>query len=462
MAIRPRLRTGWIESSLVFATCLGVVLSKARLRPILDDYCLADQTRHGILHGVANNALNWSGDVTTFLLHHGLSGWAILNLPLALSSALPSIVGSIFVVALFARQTLNANKGNEILPSITLMSIPFLLWETYKGAISGIGLLGETSSEIGNGLVHWQTLQTGYVIPTALAAIALQILYANPGNMSQNHVYRSRLLTPVLLGITIGTSGLIISFGTMLTAVVLSFRHLRHSRVDLFLRAQLFPASCAVASIAVFFSPGTTARRAFESEARSSIVFNASIETLETVTRGVINGFIDWVRLAFSWSTLWIFFFAAVLYLSHSIIHNAVAPIEFSYRRGLTYLLHSVFLSVSASIAGSFVYQAWWHRLPAIVAMFAALVTLAHVGVRHFLDANQPSIRTAWAWRIAGVVALGFVAHQSYGVAQGLQVRQSQWGAGPAPVVGIPDTDHVGSADCWTRVLKDMRFPIER
>lgn len=468
-ALPPRLRAGWIESSLVLATCVGVVLSKGRLRPILDDYCLADQTRRGLLHAVANNALNWSGDVTTFFLHHGLSGWAILNLPLTLSSALPTLLGTLIVIALFAkqdvnvdRQGINKRKPSRFVFSARLTLVVFLLWETYKGAISGFGLLGDASQEIGNGLVYWQTLQTGYVIPTALAAIALQILYVFPYAANYHPAPKSSMLMPVLLGIAIGTSGLIISFGTFLTAVVLTLHHLRHSRVKLFVQSQLFPASCAAASIAVYFSPGTTARRAFEDSVRSPIALTASRETLEAVAQGVFNGFIAWGRLVFSWSTLWIIVLATVLFLSHSTIHNSVASIAFSYRRGATHLLHSLFLTVSASLAGPFVYEAWWHRLPAIVALFAALVTISHVGVRHFFDANQARIRTVWLWRIAGVIALAFVTHQSARVAQDLELRAQEWESGPAPVVGIPDTDHAGSADCWARVLEDMRFPLAR
>jgi hypothetical protein len=431
-----------IESLLVLFSALSVLFVIAlslQLRPIADDYCLASATANHGFWGALNYWLTtWGGDYTGVFSNTLFVGIPVAFLPFEFASAttflitlaLLGLVGSL-LFGVVAR-----SKELFPLPGILLGLLTPALWLVFWWANS-LRSMNEFNLQGSRSIIHWQNINSGYVILIAVPLIWILLLVRLK---VQNRIVL--LINGAAIGIWVGGSGLVVALlGVVIAFTLLAFS--LGSSPSTVSRSYLWLAGPWLLTnttgwLLAYTAPGTQARRAVLGERTLDVG-----DLLEFVFPKAI---IEWVQILVSLGTVLVF---VIAFTVGSLLKPSIDKKE--VRSGVMWsgllMFSSLLLNTISQSASAFSYEAFWHTTSSATLIFVSLLVLGLTSGR----ASQAYLSTYNPWPGAVILlATGLISVFILNTAfVDAQQRLTAWDAGPAPLIGIADIDGDWVDACW-------------
>lgn len=428
-----------------------VIWTARLLRPIADDYCLAQAAGKGFFGSLSFWFTTWSGDVTARVSDYVWVGFPLVALPWGVASALPFVATSAaltaVVLALLAGGASGALRAQA--PWLFLVPILPVAWWAYwwipvrVGAMRSDGSGDGLTVDLANSITTWQTVNSAYVLLPCV--LLLLLLVARP------ILRRSwKISVPVFLalGFVIGTAGLVLAGATLLaiSAAVVAQVALRLRWRTAVLPAVALCSGLLVGVVISYLSPGSRARAEILAE-------NPALDpvTLSSLWDWVFPQAIgEWLSGLVNWGSLLAFVLVGGMgfLATRAGLRADVVRLE---RVSAGLVGFSFLLSLTNRASEAFAYPAFWHQISTRTFIFLALSLLAvSVGAR------LATFKQGFLVIVPAVFALGLVAAATSMVtlSGSVQERFSRWEAGPAPLGSISDTAESWSAECWTDLTR--------
>ena len=443
-----------------------LIWSSRNLRPIADDYWVAAMAKDGLLDAFQFWYITWGGDVFLTLLNTIFVGLPILHLPWSIASRLAFLIvfAGIFFSLLkslthylkftFARTT----KNYWILISAVLLLLVswVAFWWTDPSLVPTDSLVvNPLPIQIPISAIVWQNVGIAYIFSSCLVLIAilslLKSMRVNKGIGSKN------LLLVLLLGLIVGTSGLVLAvslvIASVLAIVVLSTTASngdsgRYRRLIYF-----FQSGTLFGILITYLSPGTQNRILVEASNPNQPEKNL----IEIFSWVFPKGLWEWVSGLASVGSLIAFGCALLI----GILASTLVGRQSLYQTGyltLSLLAFSCLVSVISQLSEAFSYDAYWHQVSPRAILFISLSLFGcALGLKVGWIGGDYVLVSCFAGLIAGFIAIGSVLY----FAQYAEDRLAIWEVGPAPSFGIPDTEEIWRNACYLEI-KDYRGGPDR
>jgi hypothetical protein len=436
-----------IEVLLILFSTLSVLFVSAlslQLRPIADDYCLASATAsHGFWGALNFWFTTVGGDYTGVLSNSLFVGTPVAFLPFEFASATTFLITLALLGIVVSLSFAVVARSKALFPpsGIFLGLLTPALWLVFWWS-SSLRSMNEFNLSGPRSIVHWQNINSAYVMLVAVPLIWLLLLVRLK---VQKRI--ALLINGAAIGIWVGGSGLVVSLlGVILalTLIALSFGSTRSvvSRNFLWLAVPWFLTN-TLGWLLAYTSPGTQARRANLEEILGEKNIGAG-DLLEFVFPKAI---IEWVQILVSLGTILIFVIAfTVGSLIRPVMDKKVGQSGFKIS-GLL-MVSSLLLNIISQSAAAFSYDAFWHTTSSATLIFFSIIVFGLScgrAYQTYLPGHNPwpgaVILSATALVSVLVLNTAFVDAQQ---------RLTAWNAGPAPLIGIADIDGEWVNACWS------------
>lgn len=424
---------------------LGVASFTRFLRPSADDYCAGVVAQHGFFGAPLELWNTWSGYFFTMWIENIFMGLPLLYFPWSLSSSISFLMSAIglSLTIFFIHPKGALNRFH--LSTLSIL-VPFMWWE-YLWAPTAIN---NDMSPLANGLTHWQTLTSGYLLTTEV----LIILWAICWKFANKQVGNLTSITLLgLLGLLFGFSSEPINlaaFSVFLLALgwrLLGNRSLKVTSNELGWLS--FGFCLFIAFIAAHLSPGNLSRTALINPN-----LEISLDRLGFLVEWTIPYAIEnWFLAYFNWGGASIFVFNIGLYFFAGKIDHNVDRSKLFLRAtqlsGFGLLIYLV-----ARFTEAFSYSGYWHFIPGIVCIFLSIYFWSAwlgIGLARYSSRILQLLLLAV---LTLSLLLGILA--SYKMTKSIYKRGIQWSQGAAPILGVTDIEEEWVRNCWIR-LRELR-----
>jgi len=426
--------------SVVYITALSL-----KLRPISDDYCLGSVTAEYGFWGAQNFWFtNWTGDYSGVFSNTLFVGIPLSYFPFALASGTTLLIASalIGIVALLLYENIAGSKSLISLPGVFLALISPALWlvfwwSTSLASMDEFNLMGPRS------IIHWQNINSGYVIPLALAVIWVLFILRFK---IKNRLYL--IVNGIGIGAWVGGSGLVISLFGVVVSFTLMIFSLTYPRLGVprnffWLSGPWFFAN-TIGWLVSFTSPGTQGRRGAISAVDPSVDNRSLTDFVELIFPSSI---IEWVELLVSPGTILVFviIFTLGTLLKPNLDKGAGGS---GLKWPGTLLLLSLVLNIVSEAGSTFSMNAFWHTTPSALLLFVSITVFALILGR--LSQTWISADNLWPRSLmllaTVVVSIGVLNTAFVDASE----RRLLWETGAAPLIGMGDIGGGGYLDqCW-------------
>lgn len=433
----------WILIVIVF---FAILINARHLRPAADDYCTGFIAQYGVFGAPAHMWSTWSGYFFTMFIENITNGLPLLHLPWSISSAIPFILSA---VGLGFTAYILLPKSSENLNPVFLIPLLAVLWWAFiwiPVAFFGV------RNELANGLTHWQTLTSGYMLTTEILLCICAYLWR-----LSNHIDYAFLVSIIFL-----ISGLLFGFTSEpfnLAAIAVFGLYILHriffKRASAITKKQIywivFGLSIIVGFIFAHLSPGNLARTAL---IKPDLSF--SLDRMEFLFFWTIPYAVQrWLSAYFAFQGIIVFIivfslqFFSVRKLSDLEQHQYLL-------RGMQLSSFGLLLFMIARFGEAFSYEGYWHFVtPLLVSMLSIYFFATYV-------ANKVRFLTSkWINRVILVsllISLSVALKADFLMMQSIQMRAIAWSQGQAPLSGISDIETLWVRGCWENLIR-LRGP---
>ena len=439
--------------SLVYIAALSL-----KLRPISDDYCFGSVTaNYGFWGGLNFWFTNWSGDYSSLFSSTLFIGIPLSNFPFALASGATFLIAAALlgIIAFLLYGIIEGSKSLISLTGALLALMSPTLWLVFWWSTS-LASMDEFNLEGPRSIIHWQNINSGYVIPLALALIWVLLLLRFKVKSKFSLVFSG-----IGIGAWVGGSGLVLSLFGVVVALALMITSLAYPRLGVprnyfWLAGPWFLAN-TIGWLVSFTSPGTQGRRGVISAVDPSIDNRSFADFVDLIFPSSI---IEWVELLVAPGTILVFVIVFALgTLLETSTDKDVDRSGFKWSGILLFL--SLFLNIVSQAASVFSSDAFWHTTPSALLLFVSITVFALTFGR--VSQTWMSAYNIWP---RSLILLATVL-VSIGVLNSAFVDASErrllWETGPAQFVGMADIGGGGYVDqCWGDLGKFRDTPDRR
>lgn len=445
----------------VLVSALGVVVLAyvawmARLlRPIADDYCFGSVSGRGFGGSIWFWWMQWSGELVGVVTNTVLVGLPLAHLPwwAASSTALIAAAGAVLLLALTLFSVLSSNSCSSAklrtigYVTLAVLVVPLSWWSFWwvPAVLDSEGPSGDVSALAG-ALTHWQNLNGGYVVVTALGFMTyVGVIWGLRPRGSLGFA------ASVFVGLVTGLSGALYVASAFVTlSIIWTLLWLVVHRIRRYV--WVMHGGFLLGAIGGFIlwasSPGGRLRAAAQSVGLPPIR-----ELWQwTFPAGLANWF------EFVWNpggAVALLLVATTCALLVRAGWSVQSDRALALAGGL--LCWSLVYSILSRVVESGVYQAYWHRIPTGIAVFAAELCLA-VAFGNWVARSSRLLMVGAAAVLLvsapmSVLAIGWMTAS-------MQSRVVAWDAGPAPLPRLADIeDGSGWVKCWADLGKFRDIP---
>jgi hypothetical protein len=432
-----------IEVLLILFGALSVLFVSAlslQLRPIADDYCLASATAEYGFSGAWNYWFTtWGGDYTGVLSNTLFVGTPLAFLPFEFASATTFLItlALLGITVSLSFGVVVASKALFPAPGIVLGLLAPVLWIVFWWSTS-LRSMNEFNLQGPRSIIHWQNINSGYVILIAVPLIWMLLLVRL---RVQNRMIL--MISGAAFGIWVGGSGLVLSLlgvvvATTLFALSLGSTRSNVSRNYLWLAGPWFLTN-TIGWLLAYTAPGTQARKA--------VLGERTLDAADLIEFVFPKAIIEWVQILVSPGTILV---VVVAFMAGRVIKESTdknagqSGLKFS---GLL-ALSSLLLNVISQSAAAFSYDAFWHTTSSATLVFVSLLVFGlscgRISRAYFSAFNSwPGAVVLLATALIYVFILNSVFIDA-------QKRLTAWDAGPAPLIGMVDIDVEWVDSCWS------------
>ena len=424
---------------------LSVVWFSRFLRPSADDYCAGVVAQQGFFGAPLELWKTWSGYFFTMWIENILMGLPLLHLPWSLSSSISFLMAAIGLgIVIFIIYPRNSN--NRFRLNTLLIIAPFMwwayLWVPYA--------VTRETSPLANGLTHWQTLTSGYIVTTEILLILWVTCWSffkrHDGNFVSIFLFG---LLGLLFGFTSEPINLA-AFSVFLLALGWRLLRNRALRLDSRDRAWIFfSLFLLVGFFAAHLSPGNLARTALINPN-----LEVSLDRLGFLIAWTFPYAIEhWILAYFNWGGVNIFVFVISLYFFIGKIDQGddcsklfLCAWKLSGFGLLIYLV--------ARFTEAFSYGAYWHFIPGIVCVFLSILFLGAWAGMSLARYSGSILKLLMIVLLAISLLLGLFGN--YKMIKSIYKRGIEWSQGAAPLPGVTDIEEEWVRNCWIK-LRNFR-----
>jgi len=424
---------------------LGVVWFSRFLRPSADDYCAGAVAQLGVFGAPLALWNTWAGFLFRNLIENILMGLPLLYLPWSFASSISFLISAIGL-GLVVYFLLSFDAQDQFQKKLMFFLVPFMWW-SYLWIPTAIT---HQISPVANGLTHWQTLTSGYMVTTEI----LIILWAIGQNLICKRTRNFLLLCFFgLLGILFGFtsepinlaafSALFLAFAVQL----LRYRRLQMTRVN---AAWLIFGFCLLMSFTVaHLSPGNLSRTALINPNLEVSLERFNFLFFWTIPYSIEN----WLWAYFNWGGALIFGFVVAFYffMGNQLIVSSCFGL---FKRACQLSFFGLLIFLVARFTEAFSYEGYWHFIPGVVCVFLSILFWgAWVGISLKKYSHR---RLAIFMMIFLIFSLAVGVFGNYKMVKSIYLRGILWSQGSAPLPGVADIEEEWVRNCWIR-LKALR-----
>lgn len=443
-----------------------LIWSSRNLRPIADDYWVAAMAKDGLLDAIKFWYTTWGGDVFSTLLNTILVGLPLLYFPWSLASSFAFMITFAGILVSTAKSMslyLNYSFERGVKNSWIAISTIFLslvswvaFWWTSPSIVLGDSLaIDPLPMQISISATVWQNVGIAYVFSSCLVLLAVLSLLKS---IRKNKGIHSRhLFLASLLGLIVGTSGLVLAVSMLIASfVAIVFLLTTVSKLASRQSQRLtysFQFGTLLGMLITYFSPGTQNRVLVEASNPSQPEKNL----IEIFSWILPKGLWEWLSGLASVGSLVTFGCALLI----GIIASTEVNRQSLYQAGwLAFVLFafSSLVSVVSQLSEAFSYDAYWHQVSPRSLLFISLSLFGFIlGLKVGWLGGDFVLISSFAALVAGFIAIGSVLYFT----QYAEDRLAVWEVGPAPSFGIPDTEEIWRNACYLEI-KDYRGGPDR
>jgi hypothetical protein len=456
----------WVVVSIAWVIVARVLFVAHDLRPMSDDYCSAAGSSTGVLSGINTVYQTWGGDLVPIATSVLLVGRPLNVLPIDVASLLPFAVASSLVGIACGSVILLATNRHSATPFpfrnlLGITPIIILGWWSFLWAPIVFGAASDEQIEVSTSVIHWQIINSVYVIP-ACTVILLLVTLA----WRQNRLFPPIASYAFLLAIGVigGLSSLPIA--ATLISILLIFAFLNSSlrrgiqrimRSALHARRRrdrhLIPKSRALIVVSLGVAIGVT----ISAMAPGTAIRSRALADIRPIGEPSLTAIFHWMapnsleRAALSLTNPGLFVgLVAGFTVGIALLRTSLYPAT-SLRLGLIALLLVPTSAVINYGSEAFSYQAYWHYTATSLFLFVAS-TLFGVGIGNLVALRaRPTLRIAAA-AICVCLFLVCTLPAQEAISSSIAQRHARWISGPAPLTGIADIEAPYVAQCWKLV----------
>lgn len=439
--------------ALVIFIFIMVSINSRHLRPSADDYCTGFIAQYGLIGAPLHMWSTWSGYFFTMFIENITNGVPLLYLPWSISSSISFILSAIGmgITTVILIPTQQRNLKSAIFVALLMA----FLWWTYVWI--PVAFL-RSGVDLANGLTHWQTLTSGYMLTTQMLLCLWALLWQASKKSFPPFLI---VILFTLLGLFFGFSSepvnlaAISVFGLYLVRWVLFYRKQTISKVQMYWL--MFGISTIIAVALAHLSPGNLVRTALIKPD-----FSFSIErVLYLISWTFPYGFKRWLSSYFDLQGLITF---AIVFLIHSLSKSSIsAAAQSTYLiRGLQLSGFGLLLFLIARFGQAFSYEGYWHFVSGTVLTVLSIYFIAVYAASTLAPRLNQVSKVAMA--IVLLLSLLMATFANYKMVQSIQSRAILWSQGKAPLAGITDIETEWVNNCWLnlQLLRGDKRRIER
>lgn len=418
------------------------IFSTRNLRPISDDYCIANWATQGFFGAFKTIFSTWSGDILTIITDFIFVGFPLIHFPYTVASAVALIttliITSILTHGLIMKKlTLKTFLFVQIVSIVSFVSF----WST-----PAFFLFDEKFIQFTNMISYWQTVNSQYLITPAFILLSINLIFSRPPT-------KLNLFAVSFFGLISGTSGYVfaVSLAVVLSLVILILIFKKNYN---FIKLITFNIFLVIGMAISYLSPGAQARNAI-------LENNGLRQELDVLV------LLEWTfpKAIYEW---WggIYHLGSLITLTFGLLIGFILS-KHRYADNLKNLLLNFYFMITLSLVSSvvsqlseaFSYQGFWHLATPYYFIFIALLLLGYIlGAK--MNANS-SYKQALVLQIVIGVALGISALNIYQLSSNFTERNKAWQDGPAPVLGILDIENKQDwvYGCWMGMKEYKGYP---
>lgn len=444
-------------SSASFLVVLYVLWTARLLRPGADDYSLAISAKDGLFQGVWSWWQGWSGDVTAMFSNTLFVGMPLIHLPWSFASAIPFMSAAAVIVGaagwiLFHAIPKSGEKNRRLFILSSAIPILAITWWGYWWLPVLQARDTPNADPLAQGITHWQNLNSGYVITTALLIWAWFILESRKTD-------KCWLLWTgyAILGLLAGLNGPVFAGSAVAMIIILAAGSLLGSQVAIRTHGAtwlLAVSGILVGALASHFSPG--------SQSRKLLLVNPEIDTslfFRVVNEAVPGGLADWwpaVTSPGAWVLVVVIAGATALITLRGFVPN----VNFLLSTGTGLLVFSLISSFVNRVSEFFAYPAFWHLTTPRAIAWLGLTTLA-IAIGSIIARMGRGSLAVPVITFAAAAGVILMASSIALMSQEIINRSAQWEIGPAPVSGVSDIEEPDGwqRDAWLSLIEIREAP---
>ena len=428
-----------------FLVAFIVVHSSRLLRPIADDYAFGVAAQYGIVGGVIDWWMSWSGAITSMALVTLVVGLPVLHLPWGLASA-TAFVSAVAVLVGWSIWVLGPKgqtRGERLFTRVSMAPVFILAWFGYWW-VPALPLKGPSlAKSLAQSVTHWQTVVVQYVLVTSL----LTWIWVNwETRVEQKPTMTKRALQYALMGMVTGFAGPVFAAAACVMAAILAavqkLNQTTHSNASI---VRLIAGAFGIVLGAAIShnSPGSQYRSTYFATQHIDLPFFYRV-----FTNAVPRSAYDVVSAVFhpgSFAAILTVFVGTVLMAGWTTLRSAnqLAAI------GVSLIVFSWILFLVMRVSQYFAYSAFWHETSPRTVVWMGMVSLAMSGGT--MTKRIPGRPFAGhAIALGGFVGVVLCTAGVFLMTDDIRSRSTLWEAGPAPLDGIADIEEV---DGWVLPL---------
>lgn len=439
----------------VIINLLFLVYYSFDLRPAADDYCFGSvAAEYGYLYGIIYWWNTWTGDVYPFLVMHTIVGLPLANFSENYISFLPFLL-SLAGVGLTVFTLVHLHNKNLIKYKILFILFITFFWWIFLWSGELTGLSNDTTILIARGLTHWQNL-TGAFVSIQLLFITMILTYIAI-QKKQSYIYT---ILFILLGITVGTTGSVMSLTIFITSILyisylvyckIKYNIYNKSLIYLFI---FFSLAIVIGVLIATNSPGYIIRKSI---LNPNLDFNIE-KIIDMIRYVIINTSKIFIKMHLNIGILFIIVIVPIIFSNKFFNELSSFDKRFFLKISILSSLFSLLL-LSVTIFSEFLtYQGYWHYNISYFFIFLSFLFFSiYLGV---------SLQPSWN-KIIFLIVLIVITFSTYTNKYAVDIiiqRNINWENGAAPILGISDIqDNDGwQMKCWNRLNESREMPLLR